>query len=65
MTNWEKYFGTPDRAAATYNEMGLCILEETRYECSGDGAASDRCPYYGRCNGLKSQIEWLESEVDA
>lgn len=64
MTNYEKYFGTPERAAKTYGDSGLCVIEETLYQCSGDGAMGDMCPYHGRCCGLKSQIEWLESEAD-
>lgn len=63
MTNYEKYFGTPERVAKTYRKTGMCVPSIV-YECTDDAAVSDRCPYYHRCVGLESQIEWLKSEAD-
>ena len=62
MTNYEKYFGTPERAAGTLdllNGIGVCLYREVHniINCSycdhGDGFSCDL-----------NDAEWLESEAD-
>lgn len=60
MTNYEKLFGTPERAALTLARM--CFMSDG--SCAG-------CPMFkydiAHCKSdytdLKSIVEWLESEV--
>lgn len=58
MTQWEKLFGTPERAARTVLSLDYCC------------ESCDECPAFEIC-GLHSKFgrtiyemtEWLESEV--
>jgi len=61
MTNWEKYFSTPERANQTLNDLGACLYRQemgylTCRECALINAPVEECD--------KKQIEWLESEAD-
>lgn len=55
-TNYERYFGTPEKAARTASQM-----------CRA-AAYCDRCPFEDkhRCpeGTLARALEWLESEAD-
>ena len=58
-TQWEKLFGTPERAARTLVErLDVGVIEWCNNEC-------DNCPYefdpYG-CEQVLTLLEWLESE---
>ena len=53
MTNWEKLFGTPERAARTLTKMPC--EDEDCYACPLLDAL---CRYV-----WESTLEWLESEV--
>ena len=68
-TNWERLFGTPERAARTLAGMDVdacnwCV------NSSGNPEDCRSCPYeydyYGCClpDGF-SLLEWLKQEVDA
>lgn len=55
MTNWEKLFGTPERAARTAYEISeICASD---YKGCGD------CPIKNSCYTEDTLLEWLESEV--
>lgn len=56
MTNYEKLFGTPERAAETMKRMCTCM--EVFSSCPLYGHSVDFC----ECNG-DGVAEWLESEV--
>lgn len=53
MTNWEKLFGTPERAAETLEEI----------KCDND--ICEFCPMFEACDNCLDVplLEWLESEV--
>lgn len=58
MTNWEKYFSTPERANQTLNDLGACLYRQemgylTCRECPLISEPFEECD--------KKQIEWLES----
>ena len=56
MTNWEKLFGTPERAART--------LEAHMRKCrSADVTLCDSCVMWCSCDEEQALLEWLESEV--
>lgn len=57
MTNWEKYFGTPDRAASTTVEP----YEDA--DCSKWVCVYNRGEYVGRVRWSDYDV-WLESEAD-
>ena len=59
-SNYEKLFGTPERAARTLVErLDVGVLEWCNNEC-------ESCPYeydgYG-CEQVLTLLEWLESEA--
>lgn len=56
MTQWEKLFGTPERAAETLKRMCTCM--EVCSSCPLFGHSVDFCEAIG--DGV---AEWLESEV--
>lgn len=53
-TNYERYFGTPEKAAALIEKV--CFGAYSCSYCALDGA----CPYQGG----KEWREWLESEAE-
>jgi hypothetical protein len=56
MTQWEKLFGTPERAART--------LEAHMRKCrSADVTLCDSCVMRRSCGEEQALLEWLESEV--
>ena len=67
MTNWEKLFGTPEKAAETLKRMDVDIFNW----CVDDGGSSKECkacPYEYEVYGCYlpdgfSLLEWLESEA--
>lgn len=50
MTNWEKYFGTPDAVRETLDSI-----------CDSGSTKCEKCPFY-RCDGCVVDNDWLESE---
>ena len=60
MTNYEKLFGTPERAARTLVErLNLSVIEWCNNDCAN-------CPYeydWYECKKVLTLLEWLESEV--
>lgn len=69
MTNWEAYFGTPDRAAVT---LGDFVYHSQMCSMSGDGvvpifATTAECTmptlHISNINPGASISDWLESEV--
>lgn len=55
MTNYEKYFGTPEKAASTINEIRSCCRWE---ECP------DCILFEGtECHIIESIINWLQEEA--
>lgn len=55
MTNWEKLFGTPERAART-----ICVMTD---KCSDRAHGCDGCWLFDVCDDEANVLEWLESEV--
>lgn len=60
-TNWQRCFGTPERAAETIE-----VITDTCYEYGMHYEASDckKCPIYDHCAGKSTLLEWLESEEE-
>lgn len=64
-TNYEKYFGTPEKAATTLKMLGesfgACVPCEVLHErknCNG-------CPYSDSYWGCKfNDLEWLQEECE-
>lgn len=57
MTNWEKYFGTPEKVSETMDRMNRCAIDAYGPQsCKG-------CYSMGSedCNRL--QLEWLRKEA--
>ena len=66
MTNWEKYFGTPERAARSMANANGVIKSLNDWQDT-DGALV--CMLIGRGKGKKQRTAnafraWLESEAD-
>lgn len=62
MTNWEKYFGTPERAGGALDfivDCGICLYQETENikDCN-------ECRYGQGHECTMDYAEWLESEAD-
>ena len=63
-SNYERLFGTPERAART--------LIQSSIECNDADSYCDRCPFYGvmTCPGNLDEddydalLEWLEGETE-
>lgn len=64
MTNYEKYFGSPEKAAAFLEEIGeensYCVILELTKEVEYCGPS---CPYYANHRCSHDNREWLESEA--
>lgn len=55
MTNYEKYFGTPEKAAETIDKATYACQEVNCKEC-----VLRRCP----CGELEKVVDWLQEECD-
>lgn len=53
MTNWEKYFSTPEKAAETIGDM--CAIS----------ASCDNCIMKGNSEHCGDPLEWLRQDADA
>lgn len=56
MTNYEKLFGTPERAARTLIDS---CNDDYDYGCGGCPVARINC----KCGDYDALLEWLESDV--
>ena len=61
MNNWEKYFGTPERAHETLNDLDACLYQQemgyqTCRDCALINAPVEECD--------RHQSWWLEREAD-
>lgn len=64
MTNWEKLFGTPEKAMQTMRAQCLACVT---YGCEVCPFGKSVCPHNFETDDLASyrMIVWLESKVDA
>ena len=62
MTNYEKLFGTPERAAESIRSIRYCAFDCDNCEFGTSGTPA-WCELDGRAVSLDLLLEWLESEV--
>lgn len=61
MTNCEKYFGTPMKAALTLSQIGYCCIAFVK---TRESDICGRCPLvHVNCWDAENTREWLQEEV--
>lgn len=61
MTNYEKYFGSPEKVLETIGNLyGVCVLD------SEEPIYCIECPYYPSASNKckQGQLKWLKGECD-
>ena len=64
MTNWEKYFGTPDRASKMFVALPVSMLSLDRCYVSYEPRDGEVCEFLGSFRDQAALLKWLESEAD-
>ena len=64
MTNWEKYFGTPERASKMFVAFPASMLSLDRCYVSYEPENGAVGEFLGSFRDQAALLEWLESEAD-
>ena len=60
-SNWQRYFGTPEKAARTVDVIAHCCTDAGLIESD---APCNLCPLRGHCGSRKAILEWLKGEAE-
>lgn len=58
-TNWQRYFGTPEKTATTL--VAVCVRARSCFECPVFDPDGDDCPIV---EDLVRAMEWLEADAE-
>lgn len=64
MTNWEKYFGSPEKAALTLSDLQLEISNGSATDLADGLRLVADAPFDSTCMRGLGTLEWLQEESE-